>query len=198
MTENQSDGAARRGLLIVISGPSGVGKDTIIQRLLELDPNLTYSVSYTTRAPRPGEVDGVSYAFVSREQFEELVRQGGFLEHAAYAGHLYGTPAAPVEAARYAGRDIVLKIEVQGAQQVRERAPDAIFIFVAPPSDAELVRRQELRGKETDQDMTERRKIAQKEMQYASHYDHVVVNDDLEHAVSEVLAIIRRARERHT
>jgi len=198
LTENRSDGAARSGLLVVISGPSGVGKDTIIQRLLELDPNLTYSISYTTRAPRPGEEDGVSYRFVSREQFEEMLRQGGFLEHATYAGHLYGTPAAPVEAARNAGRDIVLKIEVQGAQQVRERAPDTIFIFIAPPSDQELVRRQELRGKETDQDMTERRKIARKEMQYASQYDHVVVNDDLERAVAEVLEIIRHARERQT
>jgi guanylate kinase len=188
----------RSGLLIVMSGPSGVGKDTIIERLLELDPNLRYSVSYTTRAPRPGEVDGVSYTFVSRERFEEMVRRGGFLEHATYAGHLYGTPAAPVEAARNAGHDILLKIEVQGAQQVRERAPDATFIFIAPPNKEELARRQEVRGKETDQDMTERRKIAEKEMQYASQYDHVVVNDDLDRAVAEVLQIIRRARERQT
>lgn len=189
---------AKRGLLIVISGPSGVGKDTIIERLLELDPNLVYSVSWTTRAPRPGEVDGVSYTFVSREKFEEMVRQGGFLEHATYAGNLYGTPAAPVEAARVAGHDILLKIEVQGAQQVRERAPDALFIFIAPPSKEELVRRQEVRGKEAHQDMTERRKIAEKEMQYASQYDHVVVNDDLDRAVAEILAIIRAVRERQT
>jgi guanylate kinase len=189
---------AKRGLLVVISGPSGVGKDTIIERLLELDPNLVYSVSWTTRAPRPGEVDGVSYTFVSREKFEEMIRQGGFLEHASYAGNLYGTPAGPVEAARAAGRDILLKIEVQGAQQVRERAPDALFIFIAPPSNEELVRRQEVRGKEAEQDMTERRKIAEKEMQYASQYDHAVVNDDLDRAVAEILAIIRAARERQT
>jgi guanylate kinase len=189
---------AKRGLLVVISGPSGVGKDTIIERLLELDPNLVYSVSWTTRAPRPGEVDGVSYTFVSREKFEEMIWQGGFLEHASYAGNLYGTPAGPVEAARAAGRDILLKIEVQGAQQVRERAPDALFIFIAPPSNEELVRRQEVRGKEAEQDMTERRKIAEKEMQYASQYDHAVVNDDLDRAVAEILAIIRAARERQT
>jgi guanylate kinase len=188
----------QRGLLVVVSGPSGVGKDTIIERLLELDPNLRYSVSYTTRAPRPGEVDGVSYTFVSREQFEEMVRQDGFLEHAPYDGNLYGTPSAPVEAARAAGRDILLKIEVNGAGQVRERAADGLFIFIAPPSNQELVRRQELRSKETHQDMTERRRIAETEMQYASHYDHVVVNDDLGRAVAEVLAIIRRARERQT
>jgi guanylate kinase len=188
----------KRGLLVVISGPSGVGKDTIIERLLELDPNLKYSVSCTTRAPRPGEVDGVNYSFVSRKQFEELVAQGHFLEHASYDGNLYGTPAAPVEAARAAGQDIVLKIEVQGALQVRKRASDAIFIFIAPPTNEELARRQELRSSETRQDMTERRRIAEKEMTYARDYDHVVVNDDLDRAVAEVLAIIRRARERHT
>ncbi len=188
----------RRGLLVVISGPSGVGKDTIIQRLLELDPNLKYSVSCTTRAPRPGEVDGVNYSFVSRERFEELLAQGHFLEHASYDGNLYGTPAAPVEAARAAGQDIVLKIEVQGALQVRKRAPDAIFIFIAPPTNEELARRQELRSSETRQDMTERRRIAEKEMTYARDYDHVVVNDDLDRAVAEVLAIIHRARERQT
>jgi guanylate kinase len=188
----------RRGLLVVISGPSGVGKDTIIKRLLELDPQLTYSVSCTTRAPRAGEVDGVHYRFVSREQFEELVKKGHFLEHASYNGHLYGTPAGPVEEARTAGHDILLKIEVQGAQQVRDRVSDGIFIFIAPPNDKELARRQELRGGESDKDMTERLRIAEKEMSYAGDYDHVVVNDDLDRAVTEVLEIIRRAREGQT
>jgi len=109
----------RRGLLIVISGPSGVGKDTVIKRLLEVDPNLRYSVSYTTRRPRPGEVDGVNYHFVSREEFERLIREGAFLEHATYGGNLYGTPFAQLDQERAAGRDIVLKIDVQGAEQVR-------------------------------------------------------------------------------
>jgi guanylate kinase len=188
----------KRGLLIVISGPSGVGKDTIIERMLALDPNLTYSVSCTTRAPRPGEVEAVHYTFVSRERFEELVKKGHFLEHAAYNGHLYGTPAGPVEAARVAGHDILLKIEVQGAQQVRKRVRDGIFIFIAPPNNEELARRQELRSSETHQAMTERLRIAEKEMSFARDYDHVVVNDDLDGAVAEVLAIIRRARERQT
>jgi guanylate kinase len=188
-----------RGLLVVVSGPSGVGKDTLIKRLLELDPNLRYSVSYTTRTPRPGEVDGVSYFFSSREQFEELVAQGFFLEHATYGGHLYGTPAAPVEEARRAGHDILLKIEVQGAEQVRKRARDGIFVFIAPPSKEELVRRQETRrGEAPEEDMTERRRIAETEMKYASQYDYVVINDDLERAVAEVLEIIQRARERQT
>jgi guanylate kinase len=191
--------SARRGLLVVISGPSGVGKDTLIERLRELDPRLQYSISYTTRKPRPGEKDGVSYFFVSRQNFEELVAQGFFLEHAVYNGNYYGTPAAAVEEARAAGRDILLKIEVQGAAQVRKRAPDGVFIFIAPPSKEELVRRQELReGAVPDDDMVERLKIAETEMKHASEYDHVVVNDDLERAVAEVLEIIREARERQT
>ena len=191
--------SARRGLLVVISGPSGVGKDTLIEHLRELDPNLQYSVSYTTRKPRPGEKDEVSYFFVSRQNFEELVAQGFFLEHAVYNGNYYGTPAAAVEEARAAGRDILLKIEVQGAAQVRKRVPDGVFIFIAPPSTEELVRRQHRReGAAPDEDMAERLKIAETEMKHASNYDHVVVNDNLERAAGEVLEIIMRARERQT
>ena len=187
-----------RGLLIVISGPSGVGKDTLIKRLLELDPNLRYSVSCTTRAPRPNEVDGVDYSFVSRERFQQLIDEGAFLEHATYNGNLYGTLTQRVERERDAGHDVVLKIEVQGAEQVRAKAPDAIFIFVVPPSVDELVRRQIKRNTETTKDMTARRLIATKEMEYASRYDHVVVNDELERAVAEMLAIIKEARARQT
>jgi guanylate kinase len=188
----------KRGLLIVISGPSGVGKDTLIKRLLELDRNLRYSVSCTTRAPRPGEVDGADYTFVSRERFQELIDEGAFLEYATYNGNLYGTLAERVERARADGHDIVLKIEVQGAEQVRKRVPDAILIFVAPPSVNELVRRQEQRNTETTQDMTARRQIAEREMEFSSRYDHVVVNDELERAVAQVLAIIQKARESQT
>jgi guanylate kinase len=186
----------KRGLLIVISGPSGVGKDTLIKRLLELDRNLRYSVSCTTRAPRPNEVDGVDYTFVSRERFQQLIDEGAFLEYATYNGNLYGTLAERVEQARAAGHDIVLKIEVHGAEQVRQKVPDAVFIFVVPPSTRELERRQEVRNSETSQDMVSRRKIAETEMKYASRFNHVVVNDELERAVAEVLAIIRSARER--
>ena len=181
-----------------MSGPSGVGKDTIIERLLALDPKLTYSVSCTTRAPRPGEVDGVHYMFVSREKFEELVKQDYFLEHASYNGNLYGTPAGAVETARVAGQDILLKIEVQGAQQVRKRVSDGIFIFIAPPNTEELARRQSGRSSENQQDITERLRIAEKEMTYARDYDHVVVNDDLDRAVLEVEGIIGGAREGQT
>jgi guanylate kinase len=191
--------SGKRGLLVVISGPSGVGKDTLIERLRERDPSLRYSISYTTRKPRPGEADGVNYFFVSRQRFEELIAQGFFLEYATYNGNYYGTPAAAVEEARAAAHDILLKIEVQGAALVRKRAPDGLFIFIAPPSNEELVRRQQLReGGASDEDMVERLKIAETEMKHASEYDHVVINAELERAVSEVLEIIQSARERQT
>ena len=175
-----------------------MGKDTLIDRLMKLDPNLRYSISYTTRRPRPEEVDGVNYRFVSREQFERLIEQGALLEHATYNGNLYGTPAAPVAEARAAGFDIVLKIEVQGARLVRQQVGDGLLIFLAPPSNEELVRRQELRKSGSRKDMAERLRIADKEMTYSPDYDFVVVNDDLERAVADVLEIIRKARERQT
>jgi guanylate kinase len=186
------------GLLIVISGPSGVGKDTVIKRLLELDPNLTYSVSCTTRAPRAGEVDGVNYRFVSRQEFERLIDAGAFLEYATYDGNLYGTPIAQLDEVRAAGRDIVLKIDVQGAEQVRKRAPDALRIFLAPPSMDELLRRRTERHTESAEDQSSRQRIANLEMALASHFDHVVVNDDVERAAREILAIIQAARQRQT
>ena len=188
----------KKGLLIVISGPSGVGKDTLIKRLLELDRNLRYSVSCTTRPPRPGEVDGVDYSFVNRQGFQELVDEGAFLEHATYNGNLYGTLAERVERERDAGHDVVLKIEVKGAEQVRAKAPNAVFIFIAPPSVDELVKRQIKRNTETSGDMEARRLIATREMEYAARYDHVVVNDTLDRAVAEILAIIKQARSSHT
>ena len=185
----------KRGLLIVISGPSGVGKDTLIGRLLELDPNVTYSVSGTTRRPRADEKDEANYTFLTREKFDDLVRRGAFLEHATYNGHLYGTFKDRVENARSAGRDVLLKIDVQGGEQVRRLVPDALFIFVAAPSEAELERRQVSRGSETERDLAERRRIAEREMTFASRYDRVVTNDDVERAAAEILDIIRSRRE---
>jgi guanylate kinase len=188
----------KRGLLVVISGPSGVGKDTVIRRLLELDHNLRYSVSGTTRKPRPGETPDENYTFLKREEFEDLVARGAFLEHASYNGNLYGTFRDRVERARDAGRDMVLKIDVQGAEQVRKLMPDAILIFVVAPSEEELKHRQELRGSESAQDLASRRVIAEKEMTHASQYDHVVTNDDVDRAASEILDLIRRARASQT
>ena len=186
----------RRGLLVVISGPSGVGKDTLIKRLLELDSNLVYSVSGTTRRPRPGEKPDENYTFLTRDEFERLIEKGAFLEHATYNGQLYGTFKDRVEKARAAGRDVVLKIDVQGGEQVRRLVPDGIFIFVVAPSEQELERRQVSRGSETAQDLEARRRIAESEMKFAAHYQHVVTNDDIERAVAEILEIIDRARRR--
>ncbi|HKW58753.1 MAG TPA: guanylate kinase [Candidatus Dormibacteraeota bacterium] len=187
-----------RGLLIVISGPSGVGKDTLIRRLLELDRNVQYSISGTTRQPRPDEKPDQNYTFLTREQFEDLVRRGAFLEHATYNGHLYGTFRDRVEKIRDSGRDVLLKIDVQGAEQVRRLVPEGIFIFVVAPSEQELERRQERRGSESPEELEQRRKIAVEEMQYATHYQHVVTNDDVDRAVQEILEIIRRARASQT
>ena len=186
----------RRGLLVVISGPSGVGKDTLIRRLLELDPNLVYSVSGTTRQPRPGEHPEQNYTFLTRDQFQDLVRHGAFLEHATYNGNLYGTFRDRVEQARAQGRDVVLKIDVQGAEQVRQLMPDAVSIFVVAPSEAERERRQHERGSETPEDIESRTRIAVGEMTHAADYEHVVTNDDVDRAVTEIRHIIDAARER--
>lgn len=188
----------RRGLLVVISGPSGVGKDTVIRRLLELDSNLRYSVSGTTRKPRPGEKPDENYTFLTPDEFDALVAKGAFLEHAAYNGNQYGTFRDRVERTRDAGRDIVLKIDVQGAEQVRKLMPDAILIFVVAPSEEELEHRQEKRGSESADELAARRKIAVREMTYISHYDHVVTNDDVERAAGEILELIRKARASQT
>ena len=190
--------SGRRGLLIVISGPSGVGKDTLIHRLLKRDPNLGKSVSFTTRSRRPDEVQGVDYVFTSREEFEKAQRDGLLLESAEYDGNLYATSATQVDELRSAGRDTILKIDVQGAEQVRKLVPDALFIFIAPPSMEDLERRLEKRQTESARDIAARREIAKTEMSYAPRYDHVVTNDDVDRAADEVLRIIREARERQT
>ena len=190
--------SGRRGLLIVISGPSGVGKDTLIHRLLKRDPNLGKSVSFTTRPRRPDEVQGVDYVFTSREEFEKARRDGQLLESAEYDGNLYATSATQVNELRSAGRDTILKIDVQGAEQVRNLVPDALFIFIAPPSMEDLERRLEKRQTESAKDIAARREIAKTEMSYAPRYDHVVTNDDVDRAADEVLRIIREARERQT
>ena len=189
---------ARPGLLVIISGPSGVGKDTIVKRLLAADPDLRYSVSYTTRPPRDYESDGVHYVFVDEQEFKRLLEAGELLEHAEYNGHLYGTSKRRVEEARSSGHDVILKIEVQGAEQVRRRRPDGLFIFILPPSMEELLARRAGRGGESDDDLIARQKLAEAEMRFAERYDHQVVNDDADRAAAEILDLIRRERSRRS
>lgn len=180
-----------RGHLFVLAGPSGTGKGTIVRRLLDLLPELELSVSVTTRAPRPGERDGVDYRFVSDSAFDALVASDALLEWAEIVGHRSGTPAEPVREAIEAGRDVLLEIDVQGAGWVRRRMPEAVLIFLAPPSLAELERRLRTRGTETEEALLARIATAQVELAQRDAFDHVVVNDELDRATAEVLAILR-------
>jgi guanylate kinase len=184
------------GLLIVISGPSGVGKDTIIERLLKLDANLRYSTSFTTRPKRDYEVDGVHYSFVTKPKFEELIGRGELLEWAEYNGYYYGTSRTRVEKLQRQALEVILKIEVRGAEQVREKRPDGVFIFIAPPSMEELLKRREERGSDTEKDIEERQRLARWEMSFAQYYDYVVTNEDAQVASNDVMEIIRMERKR--
>ena len=177
-------------MLVVLAGPSGVGKGTIVRNLRELVPTLWESVSYTTRSRRPGEVDGVDYCFVTREAFEALRDAGGFLEWFEVFGDLKGTPLAPVEEHLAAGDDVLLEIDVQGALKVREQFPDAVLVFVRPPSLDALRARLVGRGTETDEALERRLSEAEGELARAPEFDHVVVNDDLERVVAEVAGIL--------
>ena len=182
----------QRGLLIVLSGPSGVGKGTVRKELFsQANTNYEYSISMTTRNPREGEVDGVDYFFKSREEFEVLIEQGGLLEHAEFVGNYYGTPLAYVNETLDAGRDVFLEIEVQGAKQIREKAPDALFIFLAPPSLSELKSRLVGRGTETADVIAKRIATAEEELEMMSLYDYVVENDEVANACDKINAIIK-------
>lgn len=179
----------------MIAGPSGVGKGSIVARLLARDPErLALSVSTTTRAPRAGEIDGVHYRFVSEAEFDAMVERGELLEWAEIVGHRSGTPRRPVETQLAAGRDVILEIDVQGARQVRELVPDAMLVFIAPPSLAELERRLRERGTESEDRIRARLTFAASELDQRDRFDHVVVNDDLETASSQVAAIIESSR----
>lgn len=181
----------QRGLLIVLSGPSGVGKGTVRKELFsQPDTNYEYSISMTTRNPREGEEDGVDYFFRTRDEFEALIEQGGLLEHAEFVGNYYGTPLAYVHETLEAGRDVFLEIEVQGAAQIREKAPDALFIFLAPPSISELEQRLVGRGTETEDVIARRIATAREEVEMMSLYDYVVENDQVQNACDKINAII--------
>lgn len=183
-----------KGNLFVFTGPSGTGKGTILKQVLETDPHVKLSVSATTRAPRPGEEHGVHYWFLSRDDFIRKIDAGEFLEHACYVGNHYGTLEAPVNEQLAGGYDVVLEIEVQGALQIHEKRPDAIMIFVAPPSFEILEQRLRGRGTETEDKVSERISAAKNEMAQADHFDYIVVNDDLKEAVDDVCAIMRAER----
>jgi len=184
------------GLLIVISGPSGVGKDTILRRLFQLAPELKYSVSYTTRAPRPGEIDGQSYTFVTEDEFKRLIEAKEFLEWAQVYDQYYGTSRKRVEDALARGEDIILKIDVQGAAFVKKRKPDALFIFITPPSTDELLQRLTGRNTESPAALERRQREALVELGLAKDYEHVVCNRDVEESAREILAMIAAEHER--
>lgn len=179
-----------KGKLIVLSGPSGTGKSTVISRVMAQYPNLQFSVSATTRDIRPGETDGKDYYFVTRAQFAEMVKNDALLEHAEYVGNCYGTPAKPVQQALDSGVDILLDIEPQGALQVRACRPDAVLLFLAPPSLKTLEMRLTGRGDTAPGLVQKRLAKAKWEMEQAEKYDYIVINDEVDKAAGEVLAVI--------
>lgn len=180
---------APRGRLLIISGPSGAGKGTLVDRLVERIPEAWVSVSATTRAPRPGEIDGVDYRFISPEEFQRRVDAGEFLEWAEVHGNRYGTLRNDVEQKIAEGRLVILEIDPQGAQQVRELVDDAVCVFVVAPTFEELERRIRKRGAETDEEIATRLKTAEREMALVGTYDYVVQNDDIARATDELVSI---------
>ena len=179
-----------RGTLLIFSGPSGVGKGTVVKELRRRSDRIVLSVSATTRAPRPEDVEGVTYFFKTMAEFEAMIARDEFLEHAVYSGNRYGTPAGPVDELLEQGCDVILEIEVQGALQVMERRPDAVSVFIAAPSFAELERRLRGRGDTSGEDLERRLRTARTEYALAPKYDYIVVNDRVERCADEVMAIL--------
>ncbi|MBQ1866965.1 MULTISPECIES: guanylate kinase [Selenomonas] len=179
-----------RGLLMVVSGPSGTGKGTVCGELLAQTPELAYSISATTRKPREGEVDGKNYYFMDKAQFEKMIEEGGFLEYANVYGNYYGTPLGKIEERLAAGEDILLEIDTQGALNVMKKCPDGLFIFLLPPSIGELERRIRGRGSETAESLAKRLGAAKEEIAIGRKYGYVVVNDTVKRAVERIKSIM--------
>ena len=189
------DAIARRGLMLVLSSPSGAGKTTLSRKLLEADPGVELSVSVTTRKQRPGEIDGRDYHFIDAERFETMVKGGELLEWAQVFGHRYGTPRAPVEAALLSGQDVLFDIDWQGTQQLREKADhDLVSVFVLPPSMRDLERRLRRRAQDSDDVIRARMATAAEEMSHWAEYDYVVINTDVDHAFAQVQSILASER----
>jgi guanylate kinase len=191
---------ARRGILLVLSSPSGAGKTTITRAVLEREPGLEFSVSVTTRRPRAGEANGRHYHFIDRTRFDAMVRDGALLEHASVFGNFYGTPRAPIEAAIAAGRDVILDLDWQGAQQLRRALPaDVVSVFVLPPDHQALEKRLRSRAQDSEDVVTARMVKSAEETSHWSEYDYVIINDELEASIAltrSILAAERARRER--
>lgn len=183
--------ANRNGVLVLFSGPSGVGKDTVLEIVLNKDKSLQRSISLTTRDIRENEIDGKDYYFITKDKFNSMIENGEVLEFAKYGKNFYGTPKAPVDKWLSEGKKVILKIEVQGAQQIKKIYPDAVGIFVLPPSMTELENRLRSRGTENEEDILKRLEIAENEVKMSNDYDYTVINDDLDSASNDVLAIIK-------
>lgn len=188
----------KKGLLIIFSGPSGSGKGTIMKSLLASREDTVLSVSMTTRAPRPGEIDGYHYHFVTREEFQKTVEEDGFLEYAEYNGNFYGTPEAPIRRLLNEGKNVMLEIEVQGAEKVMDHRSDVVSIFITTPSYEELERRLRGRGTETEEVIQGRMKTSQYELSRAFRYQYIVLNDEVEKAVERISTIIDAEHMRYS
>lgn len=180
--------------IFIVSGPSGSGKDTILQEVFKQRPELFFSISSITRAMRPGEKEGEKYHFISKQAFENGLSQGAFLEHNCYVGNYYGTPKAPVLAAVEQGRDAVIEVDVNGAAQIRQKLPECVSIFIMPPSFSVLKNRLRGRNTESEAQITERLNAALREIERAGEFDYIVVNDALEKAVTDFITVIESSR----
>lgn len=188
----------KKGLLVIFSGPSGSGKGTIMKSLLASREDTVLSVSMTTRAPRPGEIDGYHYHFVTREEFQKTIEEDGFLEYAEYNGNFYGTPEAPIRRLLNEGKNVMLEIEVQGAEKVMDHRSDVVSIFITTPSYEELERRLRGRGTEPEEVIQKRMKTSQYELSRAFRYQYIVLNDEVEKAVDRITTIIDAEHMRYS